>query len=242
MKRTVAWPLIGTTALVLGSIAPAAWAVPEPNPVPISWQLLLEPGVPMRIQVDAGSGLKTYWYMLYTATNKTGRDIDFHPEIVRVNEIDSEVPADQAAALPDRAASISIDPALVGVHPKVFAKIKERHAKTHPFLMTPIDAIARLKQGEDNAVTSVAVFPNLNPRVSRFTIYFGGLSGERIVRTNPSYDPRAGRDGEGDAGDGSNEKFFVLRKTLAIPYTLPGDVRTRAYATPKLGRMTWVMR
>ena len=228
--------LIASTVLAL-----PLRAAPEPNPVPESWELLLAPSIPMRIQVDHGSGPVTYWYMLYTATNKTGRDIDFHPEIARANEIESEVPADLAASMPGQAAKISVDSAIVGVHPKVFRAIKKRHAKTHPFLVSPVNAITRLHQGEDNALASVAVFADLNARVSKFTIYFGGLSGETMTKPNPSYRRRQAS-ARRSADDESNPKFFVLRKTLAIPYVLPGDVNTRRHAAPALGRMTWVMR
>jgi len=76
----------------------------------------------------------------------------------------------------------------------------------------------------------------MDPRVSKFTLYFGGLSGERITRPNPKYDPRR------PSEENENPKLFVLQKTLALPYTLPGDVKTRGAAVPVLGRMTWVMR
>jgi hypothetical protein len=126
------------------------------------------------------------------------------------------------------------------VHPKVFAAIKQRYAKTQPFLVSPVEAIGRLLQGRDNARTSVAVFPDLDPRVSKFTIYVGGLSGETQAIPNPKYNPRLTDDEKG--GDDANPKYFVLRKTLAMPYTVPGDVKTRKTAKPVPGKMTWVMR
>jgi len=221
-------------------------AGPEPSPSPVAWELNFSPGMPTRIQVNLGSGTKTFWYMLYTVTNNTGEDIDFHPEIVRVNEVESELPAGQALSQPNKAARITVDPAIVGPHSKLFNAIKERHAKTHPFLVTPVHAIGRLKQGSDNALTSVAIFPTLDPRVSRFTIFVSGLSGERIVKDNPLYDPDKPAGGgtkvNGDSVDDANQPHFVLRKTLAMPFTLSGDENTRRYAEPALGKMHWVMR
>lgn len=238
--------LVGVVVLALMMCATVAQAAPEPSAVPESWELSLEPSPPMRIQVKLGSGVRTYWYILYTVTNNSFEDVDFHPEIARVAEIESELPADRAAAMPEKAARISVEPAIVGLHPKVFAAIKSRHAKTHPFLVEPVKAITRLRVGKDNALTSVLVFPDLNPRVSKFTVYFGGLSGERIIKRNPAYRSVQGsgdRKGGTSAGDeAKNPKFFILRKTLAMPYTLPGDERTRRSATPVLGRMGWVMR
>ena len=240
MKNTV-FLVCGLTAFVVAATRVPVRAEPEPNPVPASWELTLQPASPTRIQVDG----KMYWYVLYTVTNNTGQDVDFHPEIVRVNEIASELTADQAAAKPEQAPKVNVDPAIVGVPSRVFQAISQRHARTHPFLVTPVKAISRLLQGKDNALTSVAVFPDLDPRVSKFTIYVGGLSGERIARPNPGYNSKKST---GDAakksatGDDDNPKFFVQRTTLAMPYTLPGDSMTRRNAAPVLGRMTWVMR
>jgi hypothetical protein len=235
----VVWSALGAAFVAARPLA----AQPEPSAIPTSWELKLDPSPLMRISVDTGGGARTYWYMLYTVSNHTGDDIDFHPEIVRINEIDTELTAEQARQTPEGAPSISIDPAIVGLDSRVFAAIARRHARTHPFLVTPVKAITRLLQGQDNALTGVAVFPDLDPRVSRFTIYFGGLSGEVDTRPNPLYRPKAGdQASNGHAADLELPRVFVLRKSLAIPYTLPGDLRTRRSATPVLGRMTWVMR
>jgi len=223
-----------------------AGAEPRPAVTPSAWELTLEPSPLARIAVDTGQGPRSYWYLLYTATNNTGQDVDFNPEIVRVSEIDAELTARQAEENPGAAPRLLVDEAIIGLDARVFAAIKQRHARTHPFLVPPVKAIDRLLQGKDNARTSVAVFPDLDPRVSRFTIYFGGLSGERIARPNPAYDPRAASGGAGrsagDESDPQTPRFFVLRKTLAMPYTIPGDPNTRRLATPVIGRMSWVMR
>lgn len=211
-------------------------AQPQPLATPVAWELSLQPSPIARISVDTARGRENYWYMIYTVTNNTGQDVEFHPEIVRVSEIENETPEDKAIARPETAPRLMVDPAIIGLDARVFGAIAQRHAKTNPFMVTPVKAIDRLLQGRDNARTSVAVFPELDPRVSKFTIYFGGLSGERITRPNPKYDPRRPSD------EKENPKLFVLQKTLSMPYTLPGDVRTRGAAVPVLGRMTWVMR
>ncbi|HKQ48851.1 MAG TPA: hypothetical protein VJZ71_12340 [Phycisphaerae bacterium] len=231
---------IGIMAAIVWSTIATLRAEPAPSPIPTAWELTLQPATPTRIQVDG----RTYWYLLYTVINNTGQDVDFHPEIVRVNEIESELTAEQAAARPDQAPNVSVDPAIVGVPTRVYQAIADRYARTHPFLVTPVKAISRLLQGKDNAITSVAVFPDLSPRVSKFTIYFGGLSGEKIAKANPVYSSRqpAADAGKAASDDESNPKLFVLRKTLAMPYTVPGDANTRRTAAPVLGRMTWVMR
>ncbi len=235
--------LCGAALIALTLAIATARGTPEPSPTPEKWELKLEPAPPMRIQVGGGSSGGVYWYMLYKVTNHTGEDREFHPEVVRVCEIASEVPADQAAANPTKAAKITVDPAIVGVPSPVFKAIQKLHAKTHPFLVQPYDAISRLRQGDDNAITSVIVFKKLDPRVSKFTIYFGGLSGETKALPNPAYNPKLDAKSKTIGGDNdTNPKFFFLRKTLAMPYTLPGDPNTRRHATPALGRMKWVMR
>lgn len=216
-------------------IAPA-FATPEPAPAPVSWELQFEPTIPYRITAPTKHGTKTFWYFLYKVTNNTGEDRLFHPEIVRVNEIASEVPADQAKQRAAEASKMTVDPSMVGLERGVFEAIKKRHEATHPFLIHPVDAITELRQGGDNAIASVAVFPEMDPRVSRFTFYVSGLSGEQIIRPNPLFDTTKPADEE------SNPRVFVLRKTWSMPYTLPGDVKTRRYANPKLGLSEWVMR
>ncbi len=113
-----------------------------------------------------------------------------------------------------------------------------------PRLLAAIEAIGPLLQGRDNARTSVAIFPELDARVANFTVYFGGLSGEIVTRPNPGYDKSraAERKSRLEELDVKTQKNFALRKALALPYTLPGDVNTRRIATPVLGRSTWVMR
>lgn len=231
-------PVIAWIALPLRADAP------KPSPTPVSWELQIDLSEPTRIVVPGETGPRTYWYFLYTVANNTGRDVPFHPEIVRVNEIDSEAPVEHAMQNPSIAAELSVDASIVGGHPRVFRAIRDKHKKTHPFIVSPIQAIGPLLQGADNARTSAAIFPELDTRVGKFTIYFSGLSGEIVTRRNPGYDKSLAA----ERGTGLEEleleaqKNFVLRKTLALPYTLPGDVNTRRVATPVLGRTTWVMR
>jgi len=213
-----------------------AFATPEPAPAPVSWEFQMKPTIPYRITASTRKGSQTYWYFLYKVVNNTGEDRPFHPEIARVNQIMSEVPADKARQKPGEASSITVDPAIVGLEKNVFEAIKERHKATHPFLMHPVDAITTLRQGSDNAIASVAVFKEMDPRVARFTYYFTGLSGEQIIRPNPLFDPQKPADEE------TNPRVFVLRKTWAMPYILAGDAQTRRFAKPRLLQAEWVMR
>jgi len=235
-------------------VAPAALAQPKPSPTPISWELTFQPSGLTRIEVDTGKGLQTYWYMIYTVINSTGKDIDFFPEVARVGEINDEGSKGRATSQPAGAGGLVVDQALVGLHPKVFETIKQQYAKTQPFLVSPAEAIGKLLQGKDNARTSVIIFPDLDPRVTKFTIYFGGLSGEMVTLPSPKEEAKKPTGGgatakpvkEAKPGGSEDEKaeaeVFVVRKTLAMPYTLPGDAKNRKTATVAAGTMTWVMR
>lgn len=236
--------IIGLMTLMVCSAVPAS-GEPKPSPTPIAWELKFKSQELARIDVDTGKGVQTFWYMLYTVTNQTGEDVDFNPEVVRVSEIDeASSPAQPSAA--GSGPALLVEEAVVGVHPKVFEAIKKLYAKTQPFLISPVEAIGKLRQGADNALTSVVVFPALDPRVSKFTIYFSGLSGERITMPNPSYDPKRPSAEGKPVGQQmlapENPKFFVLRKTLAMPFVLPGDAASKRHAKPVMGQLGWVMR
>jgi len=203
---------------------------------PVAWELNFYPGELRRTSVPAAGGAaRVYWYFPYRVVNNTGQDLDFLPHVERVGEIDSEAPPQIAASQPERGARMFVEPAIVGLDSAVFRAIRQSHPRSHPFLVEPVQAIGRLLHGADNARESVIVFGDLDPRVNRFTIYVGGLSGERQAVSNPGFDARK------PAGE-KNPRQFVLQKTLAMPYTLPGDPNTRRNAIPVLGRMDWVMR
>lgn len=215
-------------------------AEPQPTPAPTKWELTFKPDQLQKINANG----RTYWYLIYRVVNNTGEDVDFLPVIERVSDITTEQPVEKAEQSPDKASKLIVDPALTGVDISVFKAIKQRHARTYPLLVSPVEVIGRIRQGIDNSRESVAVFKDLDPRVSKFTIYVGGLSGERQTLPNPSYrKPAKPADGSvAVAPDEKNPPVFVIQKTLALPYTLPGDASTRRYATPALGRPDWVMR
>ena len=240
MKRVVLTSLFALVGLTTPSVGLCADEL-KPNPTPVHWELQVKTTTPMRINADG----RNYWYIIYTVVNNTGEDVPFHPDIVRANEIETETPDEVALKSTQATSSLTIDPAIVGPNMRLYESIRSRHAKTHPLLVTPVNAIGKLKQGADNAVTSVAIFPELDPKVSRFTIYFGGMSGERIIRPNPLYDAKAAAAAKARGAkddDPALQRVFVLQKSLAMPYTLPGDVNSRRAATPVLGKMEWVMR
>lgn len=203
--------------LWLGSVAVAV-AGPEPDPASPYWQLNVRFHDPQRIEVAVpGAGTQTFWYLLFTVTNNTGEDIQFYPSFRLVT---------------DTLASVEGG---ANVPPAVYDAIAARHKKEHPFFASPFKTTGLLLQGEDNARTSAAVFTQFDPQANGMTVFVSGLSGEVARVTNPAFDPDS-------PGSETNKRFFILRKTLAITYDLPGDEQTRASAKPIRRDRTWVMR
>lgn len=221
--------IAGIVGVCLGS---AAVAAPEPSVVPKSWTLefdYVDPQ-PITVQLPGYAKPRKFWYMLYTVTNNTGREVQFLPRFELMTNTMRVVPGDP------------------GVHPMVFEAIKKLHRPTHPFLVEPVKIMGKVLQGEDNAKSSVVIWPQFDIKANRFTVYAGGLSGESVLMRNPNYQrgkleyavkkPRNGS----EIRIAVNPKFFTLRKTMAIEYVLPGDAKTRAQA--RVGRLgtRWVMR
>ena len=194
-------------------------AAPVPSLAPKSWDLDFEFFDPARIEVVLpGDDRPTvYWYLIYTVTNNSGREVLFYPQFDLVTD------------------TLRVVHGGDNVSPTVFDAVKKLHAKMHPFLAEPLKVGGKLLQGTDNARTSVALFRDFDPQASKFTIFVGGLSGEIARVPNPAFDSAAGE-------SESNPAFFTLRKTLAIPYDLPGDPYTRRASVPVRGTREWVMR
>ncbi len=211
---------------------PAVGIGPEPSPTPISWEFDLQYVPPRRIEVQPSGAAERqqYWYMLYTVTNTSDTTQHFYPTFELVTR-DLQV--------------IGTD---IGISPLVFEAIKERHRITHKYLVHPTKAIGDLRTGADYARESVAIWRADDIRGSEFTIYVAGLSGEARVLRNPAYDPD-GPETKTVVGDDGRErevtinpKYFTLRKTLQLRYTLPASERARGQIEPRLEEARWIMR
>lgn len=219
-------------ALACAWLATEAAAAPKPSVTVKSWALDFDYVNPQSItlQLPGHAKPQTFWYMLYTVTNNSGREVQFLPRFELMTNTMRVVPGDP------------------GVNPMVFEAIKKRHRPTHPLLVEPVKVMGKLLQGEDNAKSSVVIWRQIDMEANQFTVYVSGLSGESVLMRNPNYKPGRPEYAAKKLRDGSNvrvamnPKFFTLRKTMAIRYLLPGDEETRAGA--RAGRLgtTWVMR
>ena len=204
----------------------------KPSPIPIAWEIKFDFVDLKRLEVESPeTGEKSiYWYMVYTADNTSDRTQHFFPMFRIVTEDLRTMESD------------------MGIDPFVFDRIKELYRKTYPYLVPPNRAIGKLMSGDDNARESVAIWSQIDLNVNQFAIYVSGLSGERRFVRNPSYDSSKPETVTATGSDGVpyektvNPKFFTLRKTLKIPYTLPGSPNTRGRAEPQRGKFEWIMR
>ena len=209
-----------TLGLCVGSLwAAAALAAPKAEISTTSWQLDFEFHDPQRLSLtlpgDAHS--TTFWYVLYRVTNNTGQDVGFYPLFEVVTD------------------TLQVVGGGSEINPRVYDAIAAQHKKAYPFLAPPSKITGLLLQGEEHARSSVAVFRAFDQDANSFTVYVGGLSAELARVPNPKFDTHRKESDD-------NVRFFVLRRTLAVVFDLPGDVRTRARATPVRRDRTWVMR
>ena len=196
----------------------AARGAPQADLISPSWQLDFNFRDPQRITITlpGSSTPSTYWYVLFEVTNNTGRDREFYPSFEIVTN------------------TLRVIKAGDGISPRVYEAIAERHRSEFPFFATPARISGPLLQGAENSRASAAVFQLFDPEASEFTLYVAGLSGEVTRVSNPVYDP--------DRSPDDVPAAFVLRRTLAIKYDMPGDPATRSRTIPVRRSREWTMR
>jgi hypothetical protein len=200
-------------------VARGASAVPESLRVTPAKELTFLYHPPQRVSVYLPGQAKpvVYWYMLFKVENDTDHEVDFYPEFDLVTD------------------TLRVVRSEADVSPQAYRAIKERTG--NPLLIPPEQVTGRLLRGRDRARHSVAIFRDFDPKAKEFTIYVSGLSEEMQRLRNPSFDPARPE-------DATNLRYFILRKTLAIPYRLPGSEATRSSAVPERveSGQKWLMR
>ncbi len=206
-------------ALVWGLAATVAWAAPEATVAPATWELDFTFHDPQRIsmQLPGNDHPTTFWYMLYEVTNNTGREVELYPSFRLMTD------------------TVQIVEGGENISPTVYDAIQTKHEKEYPFFISPWKLTGPVLQGQENSRASAVVFRMFDKEASRFTIFVAGLSGDVVRVLNPSAGPDKPPTAE-------NPPYFILRRTLAIHYDLPGDPRTRVLANPIRREREWVMR
>ena len=143
------------------------WGYPRPGASARGWQLDFKYG-PMRqirLVLPGKSRAETFWYLTYTVTNNTGRDVDFYPRSYIFTDTGQLIEAVQGVdAL---------------TYP-VIAKLLGRE-----LLEEELFVRGRILQGEENARESVIIWRDFDPKAVAFKVFISGLSGETALVTDP---------------------------------------------------------
>jgi len=237
----------GQNLVLLAAVA-VGWAgigvtpgAPEPAlvPPPGTWQLDIELHGDLEqtlVQLPGSSQAKSYWYLLYTITNNTGRDVVFYPQFELMTD------------------TFQLHRAGVNIRRPVFEAIRRLYDRTIP-LLEPQSMITGhagpgqakgILQGQDNARDSVAIFEDFDPNATKVKIFIAGLSNETVT-VELSHPPAA--DAAGDAEDDGRQpgqdkaaKRVLLRKTLMLEYQVVGDAYNPQGRVVLYRNRKWVMR
>lgn len=207
--------LAGMTLLPISAPFASGKSFPEPSLVPDKayWTLDFKHALPKRIAVAIpGKSPEAFWYLTYTVTNNTGREVEFAPQFEMVTNDGKIHPSDRNIPL------------------VVFQAIKRREGNT---LLLPAARIAGpLHQGEDQAKDGVAIWPEPMARMGEFNIFAGGLSNEFVDLTDDAGKPMKDADGHP----------IILRKTLELTFVIWGDELKPGLDEVHAKPQHWVMR
>jgi hypothetical protein len=188
------------TVLALAAGTVALRAAPTPSLIPLAgvWQLDFElHGQPhlISITLPGDTQPRRFWYLLYTITNNTGKEVEFYPSFELFTDTFQLTQAGDKVRRP------------------VFEAIRNLYAQTIPLLECDGMIEGRILLGKDNARDSVAIFEDFDPNATWAKIFVAGLSNEVVKIDHPfDVDPNTHKPQE-----------VLLRKTLMLEYQVPGD-------------------
>jgi hypothetical protein len=210
--RSLVPRLLAVLVALIGAANFVGAQYPKPSPFPVAWELTFEHGQPRRVVVPAPGGApKAYWYMTYSVTNRSDREQVFLPRFELLTREGKVIESDR------------------NIPATVFAKVKQREGNQFLEPFTSIGGTIRV--GEDEAKDGVAIWEEPLPRMGDFTIFVSGLSGETVNM----------KDAGGAEMKNAEGNPIILRKTLQLDYSLPGDERADDALLKPLGEQ-WVMR
>ena len=158
--------------------AEQASAYPKPAfvPAPEDWQLDLQlHGEPESIWValPGEAKPKRFWYLLYTITNNTSKDVEYYPAFDLMTD------------------TLKLYSSGVGVRRPVFEAIRQRYNSTLPLLEPENMVSGKILQGPDNARSSAVIFADFDPNAATAEIFIEGLSNETISVESPAQGAQA---------------------------------------------------
>jgi hypothetical protein len=172
IRRLCALPLLAVAGLAVVGAAtwvtpPAAFAAPEPAPIPKRWQLDIKPS-PLRMAIvdTVGGAPRAYFYMTYKVTNNTPTDILFAPAF--------ELATDEGDLLRSgRDVPFAVTSAIM-------ARLD------NPYLEDQIGIVGTLLRGEENAKEGLVVWPIPTNHCNEIVVYAAGFSGETVTVEVPT--------------------------------------------------------
>ncbi|MCE5327626.1 MAG: hypothetical protein LLG01_14565 [Planctomycetaceae bacterium] len=223
MRRLVTVALLAAIVATL-TVNMAHSEPPKPSEAQFKWQFdfRYDPPRPIQVTLPGEKTKRTFWYVIFTVTNRTGVDRSYVPAFELYTDTGQLMAAGRNTPT------------------FVFNKIKELH--NLPLLVTMTSLIDKtLLQGEDNARHSVAVWQDIDPAAGGFDIFVGGLSGETAVVKLPQPVKTMQYDSRGQAKEVMTDQL-LLTKQLQLTYKLPGEASARVYNPAVFAGKQWVMR
>ena len=217
MKSRLTSILLAFCVLATISYGKAPEGVPEPASLPPAdiWQLDVEfHGNPQQLEVTLPGDEKPtrFWYLVYTITNNTGQDVDFYPTFEVMTNTFKLYEAGKVPTKP------------------VYDAVEVLYKKSVPLLEPEIQVAGKILQGEDNARDCVCILDDFDPNATSVKLFVSGFSNETVTK---------------EIADDKNEKKskkVLLRKTLMLEYSVPGDERNQDNKVMLFRRKEWIMR
>ncbi len=219
MMRTSTRVAAGFLAVLF--VAAACWGFPKPSPYRVSWELKFEHIAPRRIVLTppGSKGPQAYWYMTYKVTNNTKEEHPFLPLFELMTHDGQLIRGDK------------------DVPASVFDAIKER--ERNQFLEPSEKIIGRILVGADQAKDGVAIWPEVDPHVGKFSLFVKGLTGESELYQLLDGNYVKVEDMNKLPAE-QRDKLIVLHKTLQMDYQVAGDPGPATQAEEL--NLEWVMR
>lgn len=196
-------------------------ATPKPKIISDAWELdftIIENLRAIRMKLPGDSQVRTFWFVIYNVTNRSGQTQAFTPDFTIYTETGKVLHAGR------------------GVPSAVFKKIKSIY--NMPLLTNKMGMMGNLLHGADNAKDGVAIFVDLDPKAGGVDLFIGGISGEvatvNLPRPISVFNPATGKK--------VLKNTIRLSKNLKMHYRIVGEAAARHKNPAKLKQTTWVMR
>ena len=221
MRYAVTTALLAAAAVMV--VAGDARTAPVPSEAKVKWQLDLvyDRPRPIRVQLPGQKTKTTFWYMIFSVANRTGKDHAYAPQFDLYTDTGQLLRAGQ------------------GTPTFVFREIKALHSM--PLLKTLAAVTGKILQGEDNAKHSVATWQDFDPKAGAFDVFVGGLSGETAVIQLPKAIKIVKIDARGNKKEVVT-KQLLLTKQLQLSYKIPGEAQARPRTPVRFIRKKWILR